>query len=127
MANEVSKKGEVIRVRLEPDEKRALEELCGVEQVTQSEAIRRLLRDQEGLSLPVAAVDRQRFDALDESLRRVGINLNQAVRAMNEGRVGYEPHLDKTLRLLMASLTDLRTDIGTLTQRSRKPRSSAHG
>ncbi len=124
MADAELKKGEVVRVRLEPHEKAALASVCGAENITQSEAIRRLLRSGTGLPLPVASVDRPVFEQLDDGLRRVGINLNQAVRAMNEGRAGYEPSLDKALRLLAAMVTDLRGEIDALTTRSRKPANS---
>jgi hypothetical protein len=120
-------RSEVVRVRLQPEEREALAVLCG-ESRSASEVIRLLFRDQAGLPLPVGPVEADALRGTNEELRRIGINLNQAVRAMNEGRVGYEPHLDAALRSLLEGVFRLRTDVDLMLRISRKERKGArHG
>lgn len=103
-------RSEVVRVRLQPEERVALAVLCG-EDRTASDVIRLLFRDQAGLPLPVGSSEADALRDTNEELRRIGINLNQAVRAMNEGRVAYEPDLDAALRTLLDGLFRLRADV----------------
>ena len=119
-------RSEVIKVRLRPEEKEALAALCGKSR-TVSEVIRLLFRDQAGLPLPVGPAEAQALRATNEELRRIGINLNQAVRAMNEGRVGYEPHLDVALRSLLQGVFRLRADVDLMLRISGKERKGAGG
>lgn len=114
-------RSEVVRVRLMPEERQALASLCG-ENRTASEVIRLLFRDQAGLPLPVGPVEADVLRGTNEELRRIGINLNQAVRAMNEGRVGYEPHLDAALRSLTDDVFRLRADVDLMLRISRQER-----
>ena len=120
-------RSEVVRVRLRPEERQALAALCG-ENRTASEVIRLLFRDQAGLPLPVGPAEAAALRGTNEELRRIGINLNQAVRAMNEGRVGYEAHLDAALRHLLAGVYQLRADIDLMLRVSRQERrGGGHG
>lgn len=114
-------RSEVVRVRLLPEERLALATLCGKDH-TASEVIRLLFRDRAGLALPVGPVEADALRDTNEELRRIGINLNQAVRAMNEGRVGYEPHLEAALRYLLDGVFRLRVDIDKMLRISRKDR-----
>ncbi|RWX74804.1 plasmid mobilization relaxosome protein MobC [Neorhizobium lilium] len=114
-------RSEVVRVRLQPEERQALAALCGQDR-TASDVIRLLFRDKAGLPLPVGPVAADALRGTNEELRRIGINLNQAVRAMNEGRVGYEPHLDAALRHLLRGVFQLRTDVDLMLRISRKER-----
>ncbi|KSV80433.1 hypothetical protein N181_29285 [Sinorhizobium fredii USDA 205] len=114
-------RSEVVRVRLRPEEREALAGLCGKSR-TASEVIRLLFRDQAGLPLPVGPVESDALRGTNEELRRIGINLNQAVRAMNEGRVGYEPHLDAALRNLLEGVFRLRADVDLMLRISRQER-----
>jgi len=114
-------RSEVVRVRLRPDERQALDALCGEER-TASDVIRLLFRDQAGLPLPVGPVEADALRGTNEELRRIGINLNQAVRAMNEGRIGYEPHLDAALRQLLDAVFRLRGDVDLMLRISRQQR-----
>ncbi|MDG4676222.1 hypothetical protein P9A16_34655 [Shinella sp. 838] len=116
-----------MRVRLQPEERKALAALCG-DSRTASDVIRLLFRDRAGLPLPVGPAEADALRGTNEELRRIGINLNQAVRAMNEGRVGYEPHLDAALRRLLDGVFRLRADIDLMLRISRKERKGAgHG
>ena len=102
-------RSEVIKVRLTTEEKQVLADLCGTER-TKSDVIRHLFRDCAGLRMPVAPVEAAVLREAVEELRRIGINLNQAVRAMNEGRVGYEPQLETVLVQLIDGISGLRAD-----------------
>lgn len=117
MARPSNNLNEVVRLRVTAEEKAALATLCEREGVSESDAIRRLLRQETGLLLPVARVDRPLLNGLEDQLRRVGGNLNQAVRAMNEGRVGYEPDLHRSL----LGLTELIAGIRRQMQAMAKP------
>lgn len=114
-------RSEVVRVRLRPEERQALADLCGDDR-TASDVIRLLFRDQAGLPLPLGPAEADALRGTNEELRRIGINLNQAVRAMNEGRVGYEPHLDAALRSLLEGVFRLRTDVDLMLRISRQER-----
>lgn len=117
-------RSEVVRVRLRPEEREALAGICG-EDRTASDVIRLLFRDQAGLPLPVAPAEADALRGTNEELRRIGIDLNRAVRAMNEGRVGYEPHLDAALRRLLEGVFRLRADVDLMLRISRKERRKA--
>jgi antitoxin component of RelBE/YafQ-DinJ toxin-antitoxin module len=113
-----------ISIRLTGEEQAALLALCANENVTPSEAVRVLIREKVGLSLPVSEPDRELLKAADEHFRRVGINLNQAVRAMNQGRVEYQAPLEAGLKSLIGGLVQMRLEISRLVKPVRKPRGS---
>lgn len=118
---EEAMRSEVVRVRMKPEERQTLAALCG-EKRTASDVIRLLFRNQAGLPLPVGPIEADHLRGTNEELRRVGINLNHAVRAMNEGRVGYEPHLDAALRKLLDAVFRLRADVDLMLRISRRDR-----
>jgi hypothetical protein len=113
-----------ISIRLTGEEQAALLALCANENVTPSEAVRVLIREKVGLSLPVSEPDRELLKAAVEHFRRVGINLNQAVRAMNQGRVEYQAPLEAGLKSLIGGLVQMRLEISKLVRPVRKPRGS---
>ncbi|TIQ71823.1 MAG: hypothetical protein E5X64_40070, partial [Mesorhizobium sp.] len=67
-----------MRFRVSADEKAALAAASAREGVPESEFIRRLLRAETGLFMPVADVDRPTIEGLQEQFRKIGGNLNQA-------------------------------------------------
>lgn len=89
--------GDVVRVRFSKDENLRLQAVCERENLSKSEVIRRAVRGQIGALPTVSPETRPAIENMSEQLRKAGINLNQAVRAMNEGRVGYEPDLERAL------------------------------
>lgn len=113
---------DVTRVRLDLEEQAALQRLSEGSQMTASAVLRRLLRAEAGLSLPVAEVDRPVMTGIEKQLKAIGTNINQAVRAMNEGRVGYEPELDGNLKALMAIIFGLRGELNAMVKPERRPR-----
>ena len=76
-----------------------------------------------GLFLPVADVDRPAIEGLQEQLRKIGGNLNQAVRAMNAGRVGYEPALAKSLAALLGMMQPMNKRLAAMARPARARRS----
>ena len=64
--------GEVVRFRVSAEEKAALAAVSEREGVPESEIVRRLLRAETGLFLPVADVDRPAIERLQEQLRKIG-------------------------------------------------------
>ena len=66
--------------------------------------------------------DRELLKAADEHFRRVGINLNQAVRAMNRGRFEYREPLEAGLKSLIGELVQMRLEISRLVKPVCKPR-----
>lgn len=113
---------EVVRFRVTADEKAALAAVSAREGVPESEVIRRLLRAETGLFLPVADVDRPAIEGLHEQLRKIGGNLNQAVRAMNAGRVGYEPALAKSLAALLGMMQPMNDRLAAMARPARTRR-----
>ena len=116
--------GKVVRFRVSADEKAALAAVSEREGVPESEVIRRLLRAETGLHLPVADVDRPAIEGLQEQLRKIGGNLNQAVRAMNAGRVGYEPALAKSLAALLGMMQPMNRRLAAMARPARARRKS---
>ena len=86
-----------IQARVTPDELASLTAIATAQGVTTSEIVRRLVRSVAGLPITADPEMRPVIEALVDQFRRVGVNLNQAVRAMNEGRVDYEPALAAVL------------------------------
>jgi hypothetical protein len=111
-----------VRFRISADEKAALTAVSAREGVPESEVIRRLLRAETGLYLPVADVDRPAIQWLQDQLRKIGGNLNQAVRAMNDGRVGYEPALAKSLTALLGMMRPMNNQLAAMTRPARERR-----
>lgn len=86
-----------------PDELAALTAIANANGVATSEIVRRLVRSAAALPITADPDLRPLIEELVDQFRRVGVNLNQAVRAMNEGRVGYEPALAAVLDDLMTA------------------------
>lgn len=109
---------EVVRVRLSPEERETLKTICG-DGRTASEVIRSLFRDYAGLPVPVGPVEAATLSRTNDELRRIGISLSEAVRAMNENRIGFEPGLDAALHDLVDGLVRLRLDVDRILRVSR--------
>ncbi|RWM20620.1 MAG: hypothetical protein EOR73_14350 [Mesorhizobium sp.] len=116
--------GEVTHIRFSTDELASLKAAAQRDGVTVSEVIRRLVRA-EGGHLPVATETLQpAIVELSDQLRRVGINFNQAVRAMNDGRVGYDEDLEQALIAVGDLVRQFREELKAMTLRSRKTKSA---
>ncbi len=114
--------GAVTHVRFSAEELASLKAIAEREGVTVSEVIRRLVRAETG-HLPVAseALLPGILDMTDQ-LRRVGLNFNQAVRAMNEGRVPYDEDLERALIAVGDLVRQFREELKAMTIGSRKAR-----
>jgi len=114
--------GAVTHVRFSSDELAGLKAIAQRENVTVSEVVRRLVRAETG-HLPVAseALLPAVVDMTDQ-LRRVGLNFNQAVRAMKEGRVPYDEDLESALIAVGDLVRQFREELKAMTIGSRKAR-----
>jgi predicted DNA-binding ribbon-helix-helix protein len=114
--------GAVTHVRFSAEELAILKAIAEREGVTVSEVIRRLVRAETG-HLPVAseALLPGILDKTDQ-LRRVGLNFNQAVRAMNEGRIPYDEDLEGALIAVGDLVRQFREELKAMTIGSRKAR-----
>jgi len=114
--------GEVTHIRFSSDELASLKAIAQREGVSVSEVVRRLVRAEAG-HLPVAseALLPAVLDMTDQ-LRRVGLNFNQAVRAMNEGRVSYDEDLESALIAVGDLVRQFREELKAMTVGSRKVR-----
>ncbi len=114
--------GEVTHIRFSSEEMASLKAIAQREKVTVSEVVRRLVRAETG-HLPVAseALLPAVLDMTDQ-LRRVGLNFNQAVRAMNERRVSYDEDLERALIAVGDLVRQFREELKAMTNGSRKVR-----
>ena len=114
--------GEVTHVRFSREEMDSLKAIAQREEVTVSEVVRRLVRADTG-DLPVAseALLPAVLEMTDQ-LRRVGLNFNQAVRAMKEGRVPYDEDLESALIAVGDLVRKFREELKAMTVGSRKAR-----
>ncbi len=114
--------GEVTHVRFSTDEFTSLKTIAQREGVSVSEVVRRLVRAETG-DLPVASeVLLPAVLDMTDQLRRVGLNFNQAVRAMNEGRVPYDEDLESALIAVGDLVRQFREELKAMTIGSRKAR-----
>ncbi|GGB09458.1 hypothetical protein GCM10011491_41800 [Brucella endophytica] len=100
----------VFHVRMSADEKAEFEQLADQFGLSIAEAIRRAVRAAMGYGPVLTDRDRNRFDAIYQELNSIGVNVNQAVRAMNTGRVPD----DAEIRSMLVSLSNSLTALGEL-------------
>jgi predicted DNA-binding ribbon-helix-helix protein len=114
--------GEVTHIRFSADELASLKAIAQREGVTISEVVRRLVRAETG-HLPVATEDlRPAIVDMTDQLRRVGVNFNQAVRVMNDGRAGYDEVLERALIAVGDLVRQFREELKAMTVVPRKAR-----
>ncbi|KRB30998.1 hypothetical protein ASD99_21540 [Mesorhizobium sp. Root695] len=114
--------GEVTHIRFSADELASLKAIAEREGVTVSEVVRRLVRAEAG-HLPVTSEAlRPAIVDMTVQLRRVGINFNQAVRAMNDGRVAQDEDLEQALIAVGELVRRFRDELKAMTGGSRKAR-----
>jgi hypothetical protein len=81
------KRVKVIRARVSERDQDALAGFAASIELSESEALRRLIGAANGDGPVLCAADRAEFSQIAEEFRAIGVNINQAVRAMNTGRV----------------------------------------
>ena len=114
--------GEVTHIRFTVDELASLKAIAERDGVTVSEIVRRLVRAEAG-HLPIASEAlRPAIVEMTDQLRRVGINFNQAVRAMNDVRVAHNEDLEQALIAVGDLVRQFRDELKGMTDRSRKAR-----
>jgi hypothetical protein len=82
-----SRRTVIVHLRLTLQENAALMGACAAKNLTVSEGLRRLAREAGGLGPTLEADEREAIGALTSQIRAIGVNLNQAVRAMNVGHM----------------------------------------
>ncbi|TIR16184.1 MAG: MobC family plasmid mobilization relaxosome protein [Mesorhizobium sp.] len=112
--------GEVLHVRFSSVELERLRAIADGESVTVSEVVRRLVRTEAGF-LPAATGElRPSIEEATDQLRRVGVNFNQAVRAMNEGQVADDEDLERALIAVGELVRRFREELKAMIARPRK-------
>lgn len=99
-----------IVLRLSAEDKSEFEGLAAHYGLSVSEALRRSMRAACGHGPVLDGGARQRFEALYTELNAIGVNVNQAVRAMNTGRVPD----DRDMRELLSGLGNALSALGEM-------------
>lgn len=118
---------ERLTIRLSSAEASALGEAAAALSLSPSEAVRRMVRAVGGLPLGADVHLRPAVEALAEQLRRIGVNLNQVVRAMHEGRADIDAELATALDHLVLALEAAQLLYGELGRRPRAQAQAALG
>ncbi len=115
---------ETKHIRFAAGELAFIEAIAERENSTFSDVVRRMIRSEADLIPMVDNALRPEIQAMNEQLRKVGINLNQAVRAMNEGRVNYQEDLERALIAVGELVMEQRNDLREALKRPKKPKAS---
>lgn len=115
---------ETKHIRFAAGELAFIEAIAERENSTFSDVVRRMIRSEADLMPMVDNALRPEIQAMNEQLRKVGINLNQAVRAMNEGRVNYQEDLERALIAVGELVMEQRNDLREALKRPKKPKAS---
>lgn len=113
---------ETKHIRFASSELAFIEAVAEREKSTFSDVVRRTIRAEADLIPMVDAALKPEIQKMNEQLRKIGINLNQAVRAMNEGRVNYQEDLERALLAVGKLVMEQRTDLREALKTSKKPR-----
>jgi hypothetical protein len=116
---------ETKHIRFAAGELAFIEAVAERENSTFSDIVRRMIRSEADLIPMVDDALRPEIQAMNEQLRKVGINLNQAVRAMNEGRVNYQEDLERALIAVGKLVMEQRSDLREALKRPKKLRASS--
>jgi hypothetical protein len=82
-----SRRTAIVHLRLSAEENAALMAVCAARKVTVSEGLRRLAREAGGLGPTLEGTEAEAIEALTERMNAIGDSLDQAVRAINVGRL----------------------------------------
>ena len=80
------KRSEVIHIRLTQEERARFSALCGPDNLPVSEAVRRLMREATGLGPTFEGEVAEKIGVLTQLLEAAGVELSEAVRAINIGK-----------------------------------------
>ena len=80
-----TKRSEVIHVRLTEEERVRFSALCEPDNLPVSEAVRRLMREAAGLGPTFEGDVAEKIGVLMQQLKAIGVDLSEAVRAINVG------------------------------------------
>ena len=80
---------------------------CGAHGVSESEALRRFVRSSVGFGPVFGPEASAAVKDLTRQIRAIGVNINQAVRAMNAGLVPDSAPLREQMTQIQGGLTDM--------------------
>ena len=80
---------------------------CGAHGVSESEALRRFVRSSVGFGPVFGPEASAAVRELTRQIRAIGVNINQAVRAMNTGLVPDSAPLREQMTQIQGGLTDM--------------------
>jgi hypothetical protein len=98
-------KTETLRVRLTPAEREGFAAFCAGRNLNMSEALRRMARAACGYGPTFDQDARGAILELASQQRAVGVNLNQAVKALHLGRVPQASEIETLMRQLAACVS----------------------
>ena len=90
------KRSEVVHVRLTEEERARFTERCAPEDLPISEAIRRVMREAAELGPTFDGEIAEEIRGLTQQLKAIGADIDQAVRAINVGKVPDEAAMRTT-------------------------------
>ena len=114
------KRDKLVQVRISADELDEFRRFCGVLDVGVSEGLRRVIAACCGDGAMLTHEDRELFSQVAEEFRAIGVNINQAVRAMNTGRVPDQVALRQDLADLSRGMMALGGDLARQGARARR-------
>ena len=94
-------------IRLSEAEATRFAVFCGAHGVSESEALRRFVRSSIGFGPSFGPEASAAIRELTRQIRAIGVNINQAVRAMNTGLVPDSAPLREQMTQIQGGLTDM--------------------
>ena len=107
-------------IRLSEVEAARFAVFCGAHGVSESEALRRFVRSSIGFGPAFGPESSAAIKDLTRQIRAIGVNINQAVRAMNTGLVPDSAPLREQRTQIHGGLTDMAALYDSFCARQRK-------
>ena len=115
----------IVHLRLSAEENGALMAVCAARKLTVSEGLRRLVREVGGLGPTLEGADVEAVEALTDQMNQIGGGLDQAVQAINVGRLPVNGLLRDALTSLSHALREAHGLYAGLCRRAQARHSSA--
>ena len=125
MKSEADRRSKVLHVRLAPALEAALAGEAEARGETLSGFVRGVLTETGGFGPMLEDADRAAMGRLAEEVRAVGVNLNQAVRALNSGKVPPQGELAGLVVELAEMFAAMRGQLVSMCERGRLRRVEA--
>lgn len=122
-----TKRSDVLRFRLSEAEARAFRAFCEAHGLSVTEALRRMARGAGGLGPTFSGEGHGHIVDLTRQIRTLGVNLNQAVHQIHEGRVFAAEEMRSWLEETLAVIRALDSLYSSLATRARMRAEAAIG